>query len=60
MFTTRVHPLNEDLLPAISVYLGSESSERYQAGVTDMNRELSLEIDIYVERQAPLMMIVMR
>ena len=34
VFTTRVHPLNEDLLPAISVYTGSESSERYQAGVT--------------------------
>ena len=48
VFTTRVHPLNEALLPAISVYTGSESSERYQAGVTDMNRELSLEVDVYV------------
>ena len=48
VYTTRVHPLNEALLPAISVYTGSESSERYQAGVTDMNRELSLEIDVYV------------
>lgn len=48
VYTTRVHPLNEDLLPAISVYTGSELSDRYNAGVTDMNRQLSLEIDVYV------------
>tara|TARA_R100001591_G_C4340850_1_gene180606 strand:+ start:874 stop:1317 length:444 start_codon:yes stop_codon:yes gene_type:complete len=48
VFTTRMHPLNEDLLPAISVYTGNETSERYTSGVTDINRELSLEIDLYV------------
>lgn len=48
VYTTRVHPLNEANLPAISVYTGSESSERYNVGVTDINRTLSLEIDIYV------------
>jgi len=48
VYTTRVHPLNEANLPAISVYTGSESSERYNVGVTDINRNLSLEIDIYV------------
>jgi hypothetical protein len=48
VYTTRVHPLNEDLLPAISVYTGSEASERYNIGVTDVTRNLSLEIDIYV------------
>jgi len=52
VYTTRVHPLNEALLPAISVYTGSESSERYTAGITDMNRELSLELDIYVRESA--------
>ena len=45
VYTTRVHPLNEANLPAISVYTGSESSERYNV---DINRTLSLEIDIYV------------
>lgn len=48
VYTTRVHPLNDTNLPAISVYTGSESSDRLQAGVTDMIRELSLEIDCYV------------
>ena len=48
VYTTRVHPLNDSNLPAISVYTGSESSNRLQAGVTDMIRELSLEIDCYV------------
>ena len=48
VYTTRVHPLNEDLLPAISVYTGNEVSDRYNIGVTDVTRNLSLEIDIYV------------
>lgn len=52
IYTTRVHPLNEALLPAISVYTGSETSERYNVGVTDINRELSLEIDIYVRESS--------
>ena len=48
VYTTRVHPLNDTNLPAISVYTGSEASERMNAGVTDMIRELTLDIDIYV------------
>ena len=48
VYTTRVHPLNYTNLPAISVYTGTETSQRLQAGVTDMIRELSLEIDCYV------------
>lgn len=48
VFTTRVHPLNDTNLPAISVYTGTETSQRLQGGVTDMIRELSLEIDCYV------------
>lgn len=52
VYTTRVHPLNEALLPAISVYTGSETSERYNVGVTDINRELSLEIDVYVRESS--------
>lgn len=49
VYTTRVHPLNDSNLPAISVYTGSETSARLNAGVTDMIRELSLEIDCYVK-----------
>jgi len=48
VYTTRVHPLNDTHLPAISVYTGSESSDRLNAGVTDLFRELTLDIDIYV------------
>ena len=48
VYTTRVHPLNDTNLPAISVYTGTETSQRLQGGVTDMIRELSLEIDCYV------------
>ena len=48
VFTTRVHPLNDTNLPAISVYTGSESSERMNLGVTDIIRELTLDVDIYV------------
>ena len=48
VYTTRVHPLNDTNLPAISVYTGSEASERMNAGETDMIRELSLDVDIYV------------
>lgn len=48
VFTTRVHPFNEENLPAISVYTGAESSERMNAGVTDVIRDLTLDIDIYV------------
>jgi len=48
VYTTRVHPFNDTNLPAISVYTGSESSERLNAGVTDLFRELTLDIDIYV------------
>ena len=48
VFTTRVHPFNEENLPAISVYTGAEASERMNAGVTDVIRDLTLDIDIYV------------
>jgi len=48
VYTTRVHPLNDTNLPAISVYTGSEASDRMNAGETDMIRELSLDVDIYV------------
>lgn len=48
VYTTRVHPLNDTNLPAISVYTGSETSQRMNLGVTDVIRELALEIDVYV------------
>ncbi len=48
VYTTRVHPLNETNLPAISVYTGTETSQRLQAGVTERIREDRVEIDCYV------------
>jgi len=48
VYTTRVHPLNDTNLPAISVYTGSETSQRMNLGVTDVIRQLALEIDVYV------------
>ena len=48
VYTTRVHPLNEENLHAISVYTGSELVQRLNAGVTDISRDLTLDIDIYV------------
>ena len=48
VYTTRVHPLNDPNLPAISVYTGSETSQRMNLGVTDVIRQLALEIDVYV------------
>jgi hypothetical protein len=48
VYTTRVHPLNDTNLPAISVYTGTETSQRMNLGVTDVIRELALEVDVYV------------
>jgi hypothetical protein len=48
VYGTRVYPLNEDELPAITVYSGSEVSSRLNMGLNDLNRSLSVEVDIYV------------
>lgn len=48
VYTSRVYPLTEAKLPAITVYSGSEVSSRLNMGVSDLNRSLSAEVDIYV------------
>lgn len=49
VYANRVYPLTDASLPAITVYTGSETSSRYNVGVTDLNRELTVEVDIYVK-----------
>ena len=48
VFASRVYPLTKAKLPAITVYTGSEVSNRLNMGVSDLNRSLSVEVDIYV------------
>jgi len=43
-----VYPLTEAKLPAITVYTGAEISNRLNMGLSDLNRSLSVEVDIYV------------
>jgi hypothetical protein len=49
VYANRVYPLTDASLPAITVYTGSETSSRYNVGITDLNRELTVEVDIYVK-----------
>lgn len=48
VYASRVYPLTEAKLPAITVYTGAEISNRLNMGVSDLNRSLSVEVDIYV------------
>jgi hypothetical protein len=48
VYASRVYPLTEDNLPAITVYTGSEVSNRLNMGLKDLNRSLSIDVDLYV------------
>ena len=48
VYTTRVYPLTDANLPAITVYTGSEISNRLNMGLNDLNRSLTVDVDIYV------------
>ena len=48
VYASRVYPLAEAKLPAITVYTGAEISNRLNMGLSDLNRSLSVEVDIYV------------
>ena len=48
VYASRVYPLTEDKLPAVTVYTGSENSNRLNMGVSDLNRSLTIDVDIYV------------
>jgi hypothetical protein len=48
VFPSRVYALTEKDLPAITVYTGSEVSSRLNMGLNDLNRGLTLDVDIYV------------
>lgn len=47
VYATRVYPLTEEQLPALTVYTGAENSNRLNMGKTDLNRSLTIEVDIY-------------
>ncbi len=48
VYTTRVYPLTDANLPAITLYTGSEVSNRLNMGLNDLNRSLTVDVDIYV------------
>ena len=48
VYASRVYPLTEDNLPAITVYTGSEVSSRLNMGLKDLDRSLSIDVDLYV------------
>jgi len=48
VYTTRVYPLTDANLPAITVYTGSEVSNRLNMGLNDLNRSLTVDVDVYV------------
>lgn len=52
VYTSRVYPLTESNLPAITVYTGSEISSRLNMGVGDLNRSLTVDVDLYVRATA--------
>ena len=48
VYTTRIYPLTDANLPAITVYTGSEVSNRLNMGLNDLNRSLTVDVDVYV------------
>ena len=48
VYTTRVYPLTDANLPAITLYTGSEVSNRLNMGLNDLNRSLTVDVDVYV------------
>lgn len=48
VYTSRVYPLTEANLPALTVFAGSETSNRLNMGLNDLNRVLLIEVDAYV------------
>ena len=49
VFGSRVYAITDAELPALTVYTGSESSDRLSMGVSDLNREMTVEVDAYVK-----------
>jgi hypothetical protein len=54
VFTTRVYPLTQPQLPAITVYAGSESSNLMTMGLKTLNRVVNVNVDIYENATADL------
>lgn len=48
VYASRVYPLTEANLPAVTVYAGSEASDLRTMGAKTLSRELSLNVDAYV------------
>lgn len=48
VYASRVYPLTEANIPAVTVYAGSESSDLRTMGGKTLSRTLSLNVDAYV------------
>lgn len=50
VYASRVYPITQNALPAITVYTGSEASglHNIRSGVSDLMRTLSVTVDCYV------------
>jgi hypothetical protein len=54
VYKTRVYPLSQAKLPAVTVYVGSESSGLMTIGVKTLMRDLEVSIDVYENANASL------
>lgn len=49
VYTSRVYPLTEAKLPAVTIYSGSEASGLMAMGLTTLDRNLTINVDAYVK-----------
>ena len=54
VYGSRVYPLTEANLPAITVYAGGETSSLQTVGLKTLSRSLSVNVDVYVRATADL------
>lgn len=54
VYKTRVYPLSQAKLPALTVYVGAESSILMTMGVKTLMRDLEVSIDVYENANASL------
>jgi len=54
VYKTRVYPLSQAKLPAVTVYVGAESSILMTMGVKTLMRDLEVSIDVYENANASL------
>lgn len=54
VYGSRVYPLTEANLPAITIYAGGETSGLHTIGLKTLERNLSVNVDVYVRATADL------